>query len=360
MQRPPDQGSVNVNLFIDQAPVPKCHNVTVSAGPTCTASASIDNASFDPDGADTIMLAQSPPSPYPLGNTLVTLTVTDNHNVARTCQATVTVADTTPPAMTVPADIVAHTDPGLCTAVVQFTQPSVSDNCSGPGQIRVVCTPSSGSVFPKGQTTVNCTAVDLAGNQTTGSFKVTVLDQEPPKITCPADIVIQTLSPIDQSVVVTFSPVVTDNCPGVSFVCSPVSGSAFSRGTTTVTCTATDASANQSVCAFKVTVFDICLQDVTTGDVLKYNSVTGAYQFISCGSGLTLSGTGQISLIGSLVRLTDNQPGWKVTATFMKGQSTGSAIITLIIGPGVTQQYRINSTGINPTCQCPRVDAHWP
>jgi len=347
------QGSVNVSLFIDQAPVPKCHNVTVSAGPACSASASIDNGSFDPDGADTIVLAQSPPSPYPLGNTLVTLIVTDNHNVARTCQATVTVVDTTLPAMTVPADIVTHTDPGLCTAVVQFAQPVVSDNCSGPGQIRVVCAPPSGSVFPKGQTTVNCTAVDLAGNQTTGSFKVTVLDQEPPKITCPADIVIQTLNLLDQTVVVRFSPVVTDNCPGVSFVCYPPSGSSFSRGTTTVTCTATDASGNQSVCTFKVTVFDICLQDVTTGDMLKYNSVTGAYQFISCRTGLTISGTGQISLVGSLVWLTDNQAGWKVTANFMKGQSTGSAIITMIIGPGITQQYRINSTGINPTCQCP-------
>src|SRR5262249_44002305 len=132
------------------------------------------------------------------------------------------------------------------------------------------------------------------------------------------------------------------------------SGSVFPRGTTTVTCTAADASGNQSVCSFKVTVFDICLQDVTTGDMLKYNSVTGDYQFIRCSPGLTLSGTGQISVSGSLVRLTDNQPGWKVTATFLKGQSTGSAIITLIIGPGITQPIRINSMGTNPTCMCPQ------
>src|SRR5262249_17759048 len=215
-------------------------------------------------GGPTPPVVKPPAGRYALGTTLVTLAVTDNHNVSRTCQSTVTVIDTTPPTMTVPADIVTHTDVGLCTAVVQFAQPLVSDNCSAPGQIKVVCNPPSGSVFARGVTTVNCMATDQAGNQTPGSFRGTVLDQEPPKIWCPSDIVIQTLSPLDSGVTATFAPTVQDNCPGASFVCSPPSGSVFPRGTTTVTCTAADASGNQSVCSFKVTVFDICLQDVTT------------------------------------------------------------------------------------------------
>jgi hypothetical protein len=42
------------------------------------------------------------------------------------------------------------------------------------GTTPVTCTPPSGSVFPVGTTTVNCTTKDAAGNTTTGSFTVTV------------------------------------------------------------------------------------------------------------------------------------------------------------------------------------------
>jgi hypothetical protein len=38
----------------------------------------------------------------------------------------------------------------------------------------VTCVPSSGSTFPIGTSTVNCTAVDRAGNSVGGSFQVLV------------------------------------------------------------------------------------------------------------------------------------------------------------------------------------------
>ena len=87
-------------LSFNNAPTAICQNVTVSAGPNCTANASIDNGSFDPDGSDTITLSQSPAGPYPLGTTSVTLTVTDNHGASNQCVANVTVVDDTPPAIT--------------------------------------------------------------------------------------------------------------------------------------------------------------------------------------------------------------------------------------------------------------------
>jgi HYR domain-containing protein len=38
----------------------------------------------------------------------------------------------------------------------------------------VKCNPPSGALFPLGKTTVNCTATDAAGNQSSGSFTVKV------------------------------------------------------------------------------------------------------------------------------------------------------------------------------------------
>lgn len=52
------------------------------------------------------------------------------------------------------------------------------------------------------------------------------------------------------------SPTTTGTAQGgaVSFTCSPVSGSSFAVGTTTVTCTATQAEGQSATCLFGVTV----------------------------------------------------------------------------------------------------------
>jgi hypothetical protein len=78
-------------LVFNNAPVASCQNVTVVAGASSTVAVSIDNGSFDPDTGDTITLTQTPPGPYPIGETDVTLTVEDNHGAFSSCQATVTV-----------------------------------------------------------------------------------------------------------------------------------------------------------------------------------------------------------------------------------------------------------------------------
>src|SRR6185295_16613727 len=63
----------------------------------CGANASIDNGSFDPEGAP-LTISQDPSGPYPGGDTLVTLFAFDGQDSA-TCQATVTVSggDSSPP-----------------------------------------------------------------------------------------------------------------------------------------------------------------------------------------------------------------------------------------------------------------------
>lgn len=83
---------------LNSPPVAQCCPVTVDAGPDCMADASINCGSYDPDG-DSIIFVQVPPGPYPLGETEVTLIVTDIYGAADSCLDTVTVEDNENPVM---------------------------------------------------------------------------------------------------------------------------------------------------------------------------------------------------------------------------------------------------------------------
>jgi hypothetical protein len=154
---------------LNHPPVARCQNVTVSLVSGCTTNVSVNNGSSDPDVGDIITLSQSPAGPYTVGITTVTLTVADNAGGTNSCTATVTVVDHIPPTITCPSTVMA---PALSPAgaVVAFSDPVASDNCS----VTVTCVPPSGSTFPIGDTTVNCTASDPSGNTNTCSFTVHV------------------------------------------------------------------------------------------------------------------------------------------------------------------------------------------
>jgi len=84
-----------------------------------------------------------------------------------------TAADTTPPAIVVPASIVVNaTSPAGATVSYAVT---ATDPDNSPSQLTITCGPPSGSTFPIGVTTVSCSASDPAGNPAVASFTVTVL-----------------------------------------------------------------------------------------------------------------------------------------------------------------------------------------
>ena len=242
-----------------------------------------------------------------------------------------------------PADIVASNDTGKCGAVVNFPAPATSGDCG-----TVTCSPPSGSLFPVGTTTVTCSS---PGVQSV-TFNVTVNDTEPPKITCPADIVVVTSGGSGTTVVNYPAPVVTDNCPGASAICVPPSGSTLPTGITTVTCTATDAAGNKSICAFQITVFDTCLKDDATGNLFEWSSVTGDYRFVRCSTGFTLTGKGTVQKVNSVQTLSDTKPDRRITANFITNQLTGHAVVTIIQGPGISQTFVINQTNPHAGCSC--------
>ncbi|MCI0489554.1 MAG: HYR domain-containing protein [Blastocatellia bacterium] len=196
-----------------------------------------------------------------LGSNTVTLSVMDQHGLISMADLTITVtADTTPPVVTCPADIMVGTDKGQCSAVVNFSA-TANDNCDGA--ITPVCTPASGSTFSVGTTTVTCTATDTAGNTGECSFFVTVNDTDAPAVTCPSPVTVAN-DKGQCSAVVNFTATANDNCEGaITPSCNPPSGSSFPVGTTTVTCEATDSAGNTDSCMFTVSVSDTEAPSIT-------------------------------------------------------------------------------------------------
>src|SRR5204862_5726759 len=77
------------------------------------------------------LLSLTPPPPPPISTLFPYTTLFRSAGNTAECSYTVTVNDTEKPTISVPADQVTSTDPGLCTAVVQGLDPLYADNCSG-------------------------------------------------------------------------------------------------------------------------------------------------------------------------------------------------------------------------------------
>lgn len=186
---------------------------------------------------------------FPLGTTSVSCTVTDGAGNTRSGSFDVVVQDTTSPALSLPTPFTVEATSGS-GATASFTA-TASDLVSG--SVTPACSPSSGSTFPLGATSVSCTATDAAGNVASGSFGVTVSDTTPPTVTTGGNVARQTTS--DSGEAVTFSATASDLVTtALAPLCAPASGSVFPLGVTTVVCTATDAAGNAGTGTFTVTL----------------------------------------------------------------------------------------------------------
>lgn len=193
---------------------------------------------------------------FPLGTTTVIFTATDGAGNSATASTTVTVVDTTPPALTAPPDVtVEQTNKAGTPATIGSA--TVSDICDANPAV----TNNAPATFPLGTTVVTFTAKDASGNTSTATMKVTVVDTTPPKLTPPADIKAEqtnragtpvTIPSATVSDICDANPTVTNNAPAV-----------FPLGTTVVTFTAKDASGNISTATMNVTIVDTTAPTVT-------------------------------------------------------------------------------------------------
>jgi hypothetical protein len=180
----------------------------------------------------------------------VTVTVTDDDGNTGSASFTVSVVDTTPPAVTTPSDITAEAT-GSDGAIVTYSGESATDIVDG--SITPICDPASGSTFALGNTIVTCSATDEAGNTGSASFTVSVVDTTPPVLTVPQDIIVVATDPLGAEV--TYTVLATDIAdPNPSISCAPGSDSVFPLGVSTVICEATDFSGNSVSDSFNVKV----------------------------------------------------------------------------------------------------------
>ncbi|TND07844.1 MAG: hypothetical protein FD123_2834 [Bacteroidetes bacterium] len=335
-----DTCSFTVTVNDAESPVISCpSNITVNADSgmcstvvTYAAPNAIDNCSID----STYMSAGlSSGSAFPVGTTTVSYTTMDASGNSVSCSFDITVTDNQSPVFTCPGNMAVNADSGMCSAVVNYSAPVATDNCS-VASASMTGGLASGSTFPLGTTTITYTATDSAGNSSTCSFDIVVSDSQAPVMTCPGTMTV----PADSgncSAVVTFNaPSATDNCSSasVSQTGGLPSGSAFPVGTTTITYTATDSAGNSSTCSFDIIVTDNQAPVLTCPiDISSCSPVV---------SGLTASASDMCSGIDSLT--------YTLTGA-TTGSGTGDASgTTFNIGSTIVTYTATDSSGNSSTC----------
>jgi uncharacterized repeat protein (TIGR01451 family) len=154
---------------ISNVPAPIVAEATSAAGAVVTYA--LPTALDDRDGPVPVNCALASGNTFPLGTTTVTCGATDAAGNSSSSSFTVTVGDTTPPALACPpSQTVSATSPS--GAVVSYPPASVSDAVDAAPV--VTYSQASGTLFPIGTTTVIVTATDAAGNSSTCSFGVTI------------------------------------------------------------------------------------------------------------------------------------------------------------------------------------------
>ncbi len=258
---------------------------------------------------------------------------------------------------------------------------SIDDGSFDPSGAAVTLTQSPAGPYPLGTTSVTLTVTSSQGAASC-TASVTVLDQTPPDLLCPADLSVQA-DPGQCSAVVTFDVSATDNCSQATVTCQPPSGSSFPVGSSAVSCTASDSSQNAAHCSFNVDVVQpVSIRSsfnptpIQTGTTIWFNSVlarkgpnsTNAVTFRFFGQQITSSNF-MVNVPDAII--TFDPAATTATTSFAGGQwvtrvpSSGVAGQTFLSGVG----YMVPSNlpgGINPVtwsgtflCDTPGVTLEW-
>ncbi len=305
--------STAITLIDTSAPVITCPaDMTINNEPGfCYGKIPDIGATAFSDNCGTFTITQTP-APGLLfgshhGDTLsVQLVIEDNNNNRDTCSVLLTLNDNENPFVVCPLDVTVGTSSGGtgdCNGDYTWLHPVPDDNChidslnlvitdALGGIVTMNDVPPGGTIthtFGSGVNTLKYTAIDSAGNMAMCTWTVTIVDNEDPVVTCPADITVGTSAggtgdctgdaswtnptPTDNCMVDTMNLVITypDNSielrPNVT--AGGVESGTFPKGVSSLKYTVWDTTGNMSMCTFKITVQDdeapqvTCHADVT-------------------------------------------------------------------------------------------------
>jgi hypothetical protein len=112
-------------------------------------------------------------APFIVGVTTITWKATDASGNSSSAEQSITVRDVEAPTITVPDNFIINAT-SITGGVVNYNI-ATHDNV---GVVSIVCSKISGTGFPMGDTYVECTASDAAGNSVEGGFVVSVLNAQ--------------------------------------------------------------------------------------------------------------------------------------------------------------------------------------
>jgi hypothetical protein len=225
----------------------------------------------------------------------------------------------------------------------EFDPVSFNDNCPGTTILNNFNSAATlaGAQFPKGVTTVTWTATDAAGLTATCSFTITVTDNQPPSVTCPAGSPFVRNTDLNQCYYTVqgaeFNPTFNDNCSGTVILnnfnnTNTLANAHLPKGSTTVTWTATDATGFTATCSLVVNVNDNQPPTINCPLNIVTNNTSGY-----CFAGVTVPNPS----------MTDNCDVSTLTWV-MTGATTGSSPATGINYVGF-KQFNVGVTNVTYT-----------
>jgi PKD repeat protein len=249
----------NATVTVQDAipPTAVCQNMTIQldgSGNASITAAQIDNGSSDNCGISSIAVSPSTFTCGAVGANTVTLTVTDVNGLVSTCDATVTVQETTPPTAVCQNITVQLDANGNASITAAQIDNGSSDNC---GIASMVVSPSAFTCANIGANAVTLTVTDVSGNVATCNATVTVQDLVPPTAVC-QNITVQLDATGNATITAAqINNGSSDNCGVQSITVSPNTFTCVNIGANAVTLTVTDVSGLTATCNATVTVQDV-------------------------------------------------------------------------------------------------------
>ena len=362
----------NLNIYLQAGPVVTAPDDIVitavdSSGIAATNSSIVEflsqsSAVDNVDGA--VNVTNDAPDQFSVGPTTVVFSAQDALGNITTASAVVTIADLSAPVIEAPASISIGAVNSLGTPSSDDTITAFLSDVSAVDNIdsSVAVTNNAPEIFPLGTTTVIFTAVDAAGNASTASANLVVVDLTAPVISAPSDTVVAATDAngtlASNADIATFlsAGAAADNVD-VGLSVSTDASATISLGSTTITFSATDTAGNQGTATAILTVEDQTAPVVSVPSAIEIaavdeNGTPSANEFVVAFLGeASAADNVDVSVSVSNDALTVLPLGDSTitfTSTDAKGNSgTGSAVITVTdkTGPVVSAPEQFSFVG---------------